>query len=396
MKTKLTGITLFALTLTAVAVYPSIKPATVPVPQDGVVTIIPAKPVVDVVFVLDTTGSMSGLIQTAKEKIWSIATTMTSAQQVPDIRIGLVGYRDRGDDYVTKVVNLSDDLDSVYASLMDFEAGGGGDGPESVNKALSDAVYKMAWSQDPRAYKVVFLVGDAPPHMDYQDEARYPEILTDARERGIVVNTIQCGEMPSTVQPWQQIAGLGSGRYFQVEQAGSAVAVATPFDEKIAALTARLDATRLYYGSKAEKALMEEKISAAEKLNAESSVASRARRGAFNTSAGGRKNLLGDKELVDAVSRGEVELDAIETEELPAALQALDEAAREAKVQQLAEERQILHKQIRELADQRGDYIEAELKKSGGADDSLDHQLYRAVQEQAAASGLEYKDGPDY
>ena len=63
---------------------------------------------IDVVFVLDTTGSMGGLIQAAREKIWSIATTMASAQSAPEIRMGLVAYRDRGDAYVTRVVDLSE------------------------------------------------------------------------------------------------------------------------------------------------------------------------------------------------------------------------------------------------------------------------------------------------
>ena len=71
------------------------------------------RPKVEVVFVLDTTGSMGGLIQAAKEKIWSIATTMAQAQPAPEIRIGLVAYRDRGDSYITRVVDLSTDLESI-------------------------------------------------------------------------------------------------------------------------------------------------------------------------------------------------------------------------------------------------------------------------------------------
>jgi len=191
MKTKLLGIALFTLTLAAVVYYPQLpaKSITVDPPIDQHITVA-ERPKVDVVFVLDTTGSMGGLIQTAKEKIWSIATTMASAQQAPDIRIGLVGYRDRGDAYVTKVVDLSDDLDSVYATLMDFEANGGGDTPESVNKALYDAVHKMSWSREDQAYQVIFLVGDAPPHMDY-NEVRYPEIIATALEQGIVINTCE-------------------------------------------------------------------------------------------------------------------------------------------------------------------------------------------------------------
>ena len=220
MKTKILGIALFGLTLDAITYYPQLMAKNLHTEVQRHIT---AKPRIDVVFVLDTTGSMGGLIQTAKEKIWSIATTMASAQQAPEIRIGLVAYRDRGDAYVTRVVDLSSDLDSVYATLMDFQADGGGDGPESVNKALYDAVHNISWSEQDQAYQVIFLVGDAPPHMDY-NEVRYPEIIAAATNKGIVVNTIQCGDMPMTVEPWSQIAALSNGEFFQVEQAGGAVA----------------------------------------------------------------------------------------------------------------------------------------------------------------------------
>ena len=84
-------------------------------------------PVIDVVFVLDTTGSMGGLIEGAKQKIWTIANEIAQTQPTPKIRMGLVGYRDRGDDYVTQETMLTEDLDEVYSALMEFEARGGGD-----------------------------------------------------------------------------------------------------------------------------------------------------------------------------------------------------------------------------------------------------------------------------
>src|SRR5437762_2761800 len=99
-----------------------------------------AKPRIEVCFVLDTTGSMSGLIEGAKQKIWSIANEMISAKPTPELRLGLVGYRDRGDEYVVKTFNLTNDIDAVYANLRGFSAGGGGDTPESVNEALDEAV----------------------------------------------------------------------------------------------------------------------------------------------------------------------------------------------------------------------------------------------------------------
>ena len=137
MKPKILALTLIIISATGIALFPSLNSAktitNIETPGSA-----QQNHRIEVVFVLDTTSSMSGLIQAAKEKIWSIASTMASAQQNPDIKIGLVAFRDRGDTYVTKILNLSTDLDSMYAKLMDFRAQGGGDTPESVNQALHE------------------------------------------------------------------------------------------------------------------------------------------------------------------------------------------------------------------------------------------------------------------
>ena len=92
-----------------------------------------AKPRVEVTFVLDSTGSMGGLIDGAKEKIWSIANDIIARKPTPEVRIGLVTYRDKGDEYVTRRFDLTEDIDSVYRNLQSITADGGGDDPESVN-----------------------------------------------------------------------------------------------------------------------------------------------------------------------------------------------------------------------------------------------------------------------
>src|SRR5437667_1107505 len=121
------------------------------------------KPQVEVVFCLDTTGSMTELIKAAKEKIWSISNQIASGKPTPELKVGLVAYRDKGDAYITKVHDLSGDLDAVYANLKTFEAQGGGDIPEHVNQALFEAVHKIKWSTDKKTLRIIFLVGDAAP-----------------------------------------------------------------------------------------------------------------------------------------------------------------------------------------------------------------------------------------
>jgi Mg-chelatase subunit ChlD len=399
MKTKLLAFLVFAVTISVVMAYPGLpdffagaRPTATPLPNSG-----RQHSRIEVVFVLDTTGSMSGLIQAAKEKIWSVASSLSSAESQPEIRVGLVGYRDRGDEYVTRVLDLSEDLDSMYAALMDFQANGGGDGPESVNQALYDAIHKISWSQTPNVYRVVFLVGDAPPHMDYPDDVKYPESLAAAAEKGILVNAIQCGQNPETTASWRQVAQLGYGEYFQVTQDGNAVALKTPFDQKLAELSASLDSTRLYYGTAEERANKAHKIDATEKLHAGASVESRARRAAFNASKSGKANLIGAGDLVDDVSSGRLDLDKVDRNSLPEVLKPMAPAGQRAFVEQKAELRSKLKKEIQELAAKRSEFLNKELEASGGAKDSLDQQLYDVVRDQAGKKGLLYKsEAPAY
>lgn len=392
MKSKIFGMALFAFTAAAVVLIPlrhstgAINP---PIQTKGTQPDQRAK--IEVAFVLDTTGSMSGLIQASKEKIWSIASSMAQAEQAPEIRMGLVAYRDRGDAYVTRVADLSSDLDSMFATLMDYRADGGGDGPESVNKALYDAVHRMSWSQDQNTYQVIFLVGDAPPHMDYQDEVQYPQIIADAKHKGIVINTIQAGNSGATARQWQNIAALGTGEFFQVEHSGSAVAIATPFDEKLAKLSKELDDTRLYYGDKAKRAEKERKVAAAKKLHESASVESRARRAAFNSSLSGEANLIGDSELVDDVASGRVDIEKLDRDELPEPMLSLAPEEQKQLIKETAESRQKLQRKIQKLAQERNDYLKKKVAESGGAKDSLDAKIYGAVRSQSAAKGLKYE-----
>ncbi|MDP7033816.1 MAG: vWA domain-containing protein, partial [Planctomycetota bacterium] len=127
------------------------------------------RPTIEVAFVLDTTGSMGGLLDGAKKKIWSIVNRIASAKPSPRVKLALVAYRDKGDAYVTKRTDLTEDIDAVFADLMALTAGGGGDHPEHVNQALHEAVSRLSWSQAKRTYRVLFLVGDAPPH-EYKDD----------------------------------------------------------------------------------------------------------------------------------------------------------------------------------------------------------------------------------
>jgi hypothetical protein len=175
-----TAVLTFALGVVAVSALVRTCACRPPQPQPPVVDGPKGEKTLEMVFVLDTTGSMGGLIEGAKQRVWGIINEVMQTPAHPNVRVGLVAYRDHGDQYVTQVLPLTNDLDKVYTTLMEYRADGGGDGPEDVRRALADGVRKAGWSQ-PQAdtAQIVFLVGDAPPHDDYRQE---PDTLDTAAE----------------------------------------------------------------------------------------------------------------------------------------------------------------------------------------------------------------------
>jgi Mg-chelatase subunit ChlD len=344
---------------------------------------------IEVAFALDTTGSMSGLIEGAKQKIWSIANQMADTSQEVEIRIGLVGYRDRGDEYVTRLHDLTDDIDSIYGQLRGFRADGGGDTPESVNQALHTAVTKMSWSESPGVYKVVFLVGDAPPHMNYSDDVPYSETARLAAERGITLNTIQCGDLPDTSQVWRQIAKLGSGRYVAIQQDGAMLALTTPMDEDLSRLNRKLAATALPYGDEGQK----EEIRAKLQRSLSAAAPAAASRLSYLAKAGGKLN-SGRSDLVDAVKDGLVDLDALPGDELlPAEMRGMSDTEQKTYLRQRTREREGIREEIAELGRKRDAWVRAENERlaSEGGGDGFDQEVLETIRSQAAEKGIRYE-----
>ena len=354
-------------------------------------------PAVEVVFVLDTTGSMGGLINAAKEKVWAIANTLATAKPTPTIKMGLVGYRDRGDQYVTKLTQLSEDLDTVYKDLMGFQAGGGGDSPESVNQALHEAVTKIKWSTNDKTYRVIFLVGDAPPHMDYLNEVQYPAICESAAKADIVINAIQCGNMSSTTPVWIKIAQLAEGKYFRVEQSGGAILASTPFDKELAQLSNELGSTRLYYGDTTRRLAATRKAELADEAAESAPTASRARRAEFFAKEAGKRAFGGEADLIQALADKRLDLEKLDEKQLPEKLKKMNTQQRKLYVEKLAAHRKQLQAKIAQLGKKRQAHIRNQLdKQKGKSKSSLDQAIFESIQEQAASKGLKYEGGPEY
>lgn len=345
-----------------------------------------SKPRIEVCFVLDTTGSMGGLLEGAKQKIWSIANEMISAQPTPELKLGLIGYRDRGDDYVVKSFSLTDDIDAIYGHLREFQAGGGGDTPESVNEALAEAIHKMPWSSDKKVLKIIFLVGDAPPHMDYPNGPKYPELCREAAKKDLIINTIQCGEMAETKPIWQEIAKMSEGSYVGISQSGNVAVISTPMDKELSRLNERIGATLIPYGDRTLQAEVHAKFAAAKSAP----VAAMADRLTYNSKTG--RAIQGRGELVDALNDKTIKLDEIDQKQLPAELQKLDSDKLQKRITKTRDERADLQRQIVELSKKREAYIQSENKRLAdeGKGDAFDQKVTETLHAQAAKKGISY------
>jgi len=144
----------------------------------------------DLLFILDTTGSMGEEIQRLRTTIELINLNLSSLSSRPRVRFGLVLYRDRGDDYVTQTVPFTEDLDSFQSSLERVEAFGGGDDPEDLQAALQEAM-RLAWNRG--GVRLAFVITDAAPHLDYGQSYTYAEAAREARAQGIKIFSVGTG-----------------------------------------------------------------------------------------------------------------------------------------------------------------------------------------------------------
>jgi uncharacterized protein YegL len=342
----------------------------------------------EMVFVLDTTGSMGGLLDGAKQRIWGIVNEVMQEPSSPTVRVGLVAYRDVGDSYVTQVLPLTNDLDKVYSTLMDYHADGGGDWAENVRRGLADGVSRAGWSErSADSTRIIFLVGDAPPHDDYQNEPDTLATTAEAVRAGMVVNTVQCGDAADTRRAWQEIARRGEGQYFAIAQDGGVQSIATPFDARLSELGGRLGATYMAYGGGAgpsgigyrqkaaeDQARVETRVS----MNASApAAAERAVNKALNKDA-----YVGD--LLQSVENGTLKLDALKDEDLPDELQKLPPADRKREVEKRLAERRKVREEIVTLSKKRDEFIAAERKKTSAGKAGFDTAVATALKEQMA------------
>ncbi|MCL4297720.1 MAG: VWA domain-containing protein [Anaerolineae bacterium] len=174
----------------------------------------------DVLFLVDATGSMADEIAKIQSTIFDVSARIDALPGQPEVRYGMVTYRDRGDAFVTQTYEFTPDVREFSQKLSGVYADGGGDTPESLNEALHAAVNGVEW-RDGDTVQLIFLVADAPPHLDYAQDYDYAVEMDRAARRGIKIFPIASSGLDDQGEYiFRQLAQYTQGRFIFLTYAG--------------------------------------------------------------------------------------------------------------------------------------------------------------------------------
>lgn len=346
----------------------------------------PTNPVVEIAICLDTSGSMDGLIESAKQKLWAIVNEFVFADPQPRLRVALYTYGNDGHSpemgWVKLETPLTEDLDLVSMQLFAQSTNGG---TELVGRVVRAATTELEWSPDPSALRLIVVAGNETADQDRA--VPFAEACRAAIGRDIMVNAIYCGP-PTHVdcESWRQVARLADGQFATIDHNNGTVALATPFDVQLSTLSADLNGTYLAYGTRGEWFGANQVV---QDLNAAGQNADSAASRAFCKANGLYNNPHWD--LVDALKEKKVVLADVPVEELPEGMRAMTLAQRESHVALMGEQRAKVQARINDLAGQRQLFIEKELKAQQLDDsNSFDGAFRKALRGQARARGYRF------
>ncbi len=352
-------------------------------PEDG--------PRVQIAILLDTSNSMDGLINQAKEQLWKIVNEFTLAKQKgkrPIIEVALYEYGNdslpAAEGHIRLVLPLTNDLDKVSEKLFELRTNGGS---EYCGQVIGHAVKNLTWSKRKNDLKVILIAGNEPFSQGTVD---YRKTCKEAATQGIIVNTIHCGDRAVGIeQEWEKGALLADGSYSNIDQNKAIDHIVAPQDDDIARLGVEMNATYLPFGSGGGTGAARQ---AAQDSNASTmSKASLVNRSIYKS----RKNYSNSGwDLVDAVEENRLDLAKAKAEELPKEMQKMSVTERKEFVKAKKAEREKIRKKIAQLNKERQEYIDKarkeKAKKSGA--ETFDSAILKSMRKQAESNNFSFED----
>ncbi len=345
------------------------------------------RPLVQLALLLDTSGSMDGLIEQAKTQLWAIVNELATSRrdgQPPILEVSLYEYGKQSislqENQLRQILPLTSDLDAVSQALFALRTNGG---EEYCGAVIEAAAKGLTWSEDRNVLKMIVIAGNEP---FTQGGVDYRQAVPEAIARGVIVNTIHCGDRQTGIDSgWADGARLGDGEYSFIDHNADLAPIAAPQDEQLISLGVELNRTYIAYGAHAAEGRMRQEAADA---SAEDASAPAAAQRATAKAGALYRNAMWD--LVDAFKEGEVDLKEIDADELPEEMKNLKPDERVAYVEQKQAERAKLQTRIQELSKARDAYVAAERVK-GAQGETLESALLKAIRAQGERVGLAFE-----
>ena len=317
---------------------------------------------IDLVICLDTSGSMEGLIDSARRKIWSIVNDLALAKPTPRLRVALLSYGNDGHDAAAGWVRIhndfTEDLDAISQTLFSFKTNGG---TELVARVLQASVDRLSWTPGSSHLKLIVVAGNE--SADQDKEVDFRKVCRDAIAKGIQVNPIYCVRNENVVDTWREIARLADGHFAAIDQNKGTVDISSPQDARLGELNERLNATYIPFGDEGEEG---KKRQVREDGNAE-----RLRGGAAADRAMAKSQKLYYCSwcVVDATKNDAVKLEDIPDEDLPEAIRGKTLQEKQAWIDKVFAERKEIQKLIAGVQAERQAWLAEEMAKRGASED---------------------------
>ena len=388
---------------------------------------------IQIAVLLDTSNSMDGLIHQAKTQLWNIVNELATAKKngvIPQLQVALYEY---GNDslsaengYVRRVLPLTTDLDKVSEELFALKTNGG---TEYCGWVIDKAVKELKWSESDKDFKAIYIAGNEsfaqmpgsnvrvssiniysrnqnaqnvqqqvqvqapnapniPQNNKVEDkDPQKPEELKDidyrvsckkAISKGIVVNTIHCGDYQTGINgKWRDGATLADGIYMNIDQNRKVIDIKAPQDKKILELNQKLNSTYVAYGSGGASG--KERQMKQDDMAKESSYSGNIQRAMSKASVHYRNTAW---DLVDASREGKLDLEKVKTEDLPEEMREMTLEERKEYVKALLAKRVEIQKTIQALMDARKKFVAEKMREQSGGKDTLETAINKSLHEQ--------------
>ena len=334
--------------------------------------------IVQIAILLDTSSSMSGLINQAKSQIWKIVNELSLGKrngETPSIEVALYEYGkdslSKKSGFIRKIVNLTTDLDLLSDELFKLKTYGG---QEYCGMVIEKAVNQLEWKKSNNTLKIIIIAGNEPFNqgsVSYKKSAKY------AISKGIIINTIFCGNNRQGIRTyWQDGANLADGSYMSINHNKKYTYIKAPQDDEIIRLGNELNKTYISYGLEGrQKKEMQKKQDINAKTAGESSIVQR-------TITKSKRQYNNKKwDLVDAVNDEEINLNIISKTKLPSIMRNMSKAERKKYIENLKIKRKKIQEKIKKLNIERKKFLKNKIKNNKNTFDSA---IIKVIKKQAS------------